>query len=93
MTTQSIIREIETEDKNPIHAECVDTTSALLTKHWAEIKKALDVDDELMINVSYNLDQSGGSPVVKTKLSFYTGKVRDERETKIDASQLTFPIE
>jgi hypothetical protein len=89
MTTKSIIREIETKEKNPIHIECVDTTSALLIKHWAEIIKALDVDDELTINVSYNLDQSRGSPVVKTKLSFYTGRIRDERETKIEASQLS----
>jgi hypothetical protein len=96
MSVKLQIRELEikpTETENPIHAECVNTTSALLTKHWAEIQNALRVDDAMTVNVSYNLDLSGVSPVVKTKLSFYTGKVKDERESKIDTTQLNLGFE
>jgi hypothetical protein len=73
-----------------IQAECVQATAKLLSQYWADIQTVLSgSENTVAVSVVYDIDVGGAFPEVTTKLSFSLGKIKDERQTVIDPSQMT----
>lgn len=71
-----------------IRKECVVAVEDLLTAHTPELKTALEkLDGIATVNVGFKIDASQANPTVKTKISFYMNRVKDDRQTVIDDDQ------
>jgi hypothetical protein len=80
---------LEAKEK-PIIEECLSATHHLLTHYWGDIVRVRDAKDNIVaLSMTFKIDTSGESPVVKTKLGF-SRRYTDISETTVDLNQNEF---
>lgn len=85
------MNKIELVEK-PILNECLRAAHEMLTKYWGDISRVRDASDQIAnVTLSYKIDCTQESPVVKTKIGF-SRRYRDYFETTIDSNQTEFPF-
>lgn len=78
------------ESEKPIIEQCLVSAHDLLTSYWGDIQRVRDARDKLVaIRISFKVDCTGLSPVVKTKMAF-SRHYHDVREETVDLGQTEF---
>jgi hypothetical protein len=79
-------------EEYPILNQCLEDTYAMLKRYWGDIARVRDASDKLAaVTISFKIDCSGESPIVKTRLGF-SRRYRDVCETVVDLGQTNLPF-
>jgi hypothetical protein len=80
------------DNERPIVNECLDQAHSMLTACWGEIVRVRDAQDKIVaLSMSFKIDTTGQSPVVKSKLGF-SRRFRAQREKTVDTEQTELPF-
>lgn len=80
---------IEKTEK-PIIEACLQSTHDLLTHYWGDVCRIRDAKDNFVsVTVTFKVDTTGDSPVVKTRIGF-SRRYGDTQEVTVDTAQTEF---
>jgi hypothetical protein len=83
------MKNIESREKSIIE-QILKSTHHLLTAYWGDLVRVRDAKDNIVaISMTYKIDCTGESPVVKTKMGF-SRRYNDVSEEVVDIDQKEF---